>query len=499
MLSKTTVDVASQLAAALTERNVVLSVKGGNPTPLSVMANHLEVGAPGLRRQLTDAGCAKLSAQFLRMNQSEGDTASSVERDELVSLIVKGQQAILTKVRQEIIPKCKEIKGRLDEVIRNEHPNIIVKSVAPPAFLDNDAFVNHIGSYPNKHVLKGEYRSFSLSFPEVEQMIEWAAATPHFDDEEVKTWALEKLTDEKIRYVFGTLFDNSRVMSYHDIPFLRSTNLFMESDELVLAYFLTAYLHDNPQTVRNESVTLDEWEYVLEDLHQLIGIRIFELLKLRQRYYKDGRLILKSSVESVGTTHGHMHVFVNGDLFSSWVSEGGDVKTLLGAAMFEPGRATTKELSEKADMLVNQWDRKHAVIRSQFKAETTRRRRSDIQHAVLDVMGYDNSDQESRYRLREKLGTIKDSDLDNLWGVVFDVVCEVYYPNPIYRQFLDSMSYFSNKVSDSREAALLANIEVFSRWFRTMVTWDHFESDIVDSEESQEEQRSDEPQTTPEG
>lgn len=484
MLSKTTVDVASQLAASLTDRGVVLSVKGGESTPLSVMTNHLETGAPGLRRELTDAGISKLTQQFFEHNQSTGDTPASEERDELVSLIVKGQQAILTKVRQEIIPKCKEVKSLLDDVNRESHPDISVKAVKLPTFLDNDVFLSHIGDYPHQHKLKGQYRSFNLAFPATEQIIEWVANTKHFDNDAVTTWALECLTDEKIRYVFGTLFDFRKQFEYHEISYLRSTNMFMEANELLFAYFLTAYLRDNPQTPRDESVSLEEWEAALNDLHGLLGLRIYELLKIRQRYYKEGKLVLRYNNENVGKPYGHLHVFVNSDVFACWVENGGDVKALLGAGVFATGNTTIKDFEEHGEVLAGQWDRKHAVIRSQFQTEMLLRRRQDTELSITDTI---KSDVTTRMKVREVLSRKNDKDFDDMWKVIFDVVCEVFYPNPIYRQFLDSMAYFGTKTTSSREAALLANIEVLSRWFRTMVTWDHFTPDVVKQPTTQEE------------
>ncbi len=476
MLSKSTVSVAKSLAEQLTARGVVLSLRDGAETPLSKMVGHYEVGAPGLRRELSDAAFSKLSDQFFRLNQSEGDTVSSEERDELIRLIVKGQQNFLATVRQEIIPKCKQAKESLDGLSSQRHPEIAVKTVNLPAFLSNDVFISHIESYPNKAQLKEQYRTFVLPQMSVEQLIDGVATTPHFDEDDVRTWALEQLNADLIHDVFWSLFGERRVLSYHDIFFTRQLNLFRRADLLLFAYFLTAWLCDNPQTVNGESVSLEEWETTMTDLHAMLGLRLHALLLQRAKYFKEGRLVIDYDVNEPSKSYGHLHVYANGDILPSWLENGGDVKELMGAATYNTGNVLLSHFEEHGKALASRWDTKHAIIRAEFYTSQMRSRRKDIAMVVADVFGFDSETHDAAIQYVSK---IPDKKLDDTWGVIFDTVCAVKYPNPMYRQFLDSMTYFGERTVDARETALLSSIEMLSRWFRSMVTWNYFDNDIA--------------------
>lgn len=478
MLTKSTVDVASQLAASLTERGIVLSLKGEGQTPVSVLATHYHVGSPGLRRSLNDAAYRKLNEDFLKRNSEQVSEMVADQRDELVALISEGQINFLKRIRQEILPKCKEVKAAMEEVARKSLPEIEVKKARICPLLSDHALVHHLEEYPRKHVLKSEYRTVKIHTPSTETIIEWAKKTPHFDEDTVGKWLLEDFTSEDIQCVFSELFDGPLVFSHNQLSFTQTSRLFTSSNELLLAYFLTASLKENPVTPSQQSMGLDEWEDIFENLHCLFGVKLVEWFKVRHHYQKTERIVVDYSHYDMTKGGGYLFVRVNPDVYPEWLAKGHSVKTLLGAGVTDNhNTVTAKDFDGHEQRLATLWERKHAVIRSRRAVESTIQYRRSLCHAIFDVFG---GDRECRSKIEAVLSKKNEEQLDNVWDCIFDVVCECYYSNPMYRRFLGFMQHYSAMDKDNREAALLANTEVMALQLRSMVSYDKVELDCVD-------------------
>ena len=483
MLTKSTVDVASQLAASLAERGILLSLKGEVQTPVSVLATHYHVGSPGLRRSLNDAAIHKLNEDFLKRNSEQASEMVADQRDELIDLISTGQTSFLKRIRQEILPKCKEVKEVMEDVTRQHLPEIEVKKANLCPLLADPALVSHLEEYPRKHILKSEYRTVKLPMPSAETIIEWAKQTPHFDEETVAKWLLETFTSEDIRVVFGELFDGHLVFGHGQLSFTRPTRLFTSSNELLLAYFLTAYLKENPVTPSQQSMGIDEWEEMFETLHRLFGVKLIEFFKVRHQYQKTERVVVEYSHQDMTKGGGYLFVTVNPDVYPEWIAKGNTVKTLLGAGVTDNHNTMcAKDFAGSEQRLATLWERKHAIIRSRRSVESTRQYRSSLAHAITNVFGGDRA---KRQEVESLLAKMNETKLDNVWECIFDVVCGCYYPSPMYRRFLGFMQHYSAMDKDNREAALLANTEVMALQLRSMVSYDKVELDCVDLDAGQ--------------
>lgn len=478
MLTKSTISVASQLAASLTERGILLSLKEGAQTPVSVMANHYAIGAPGLRRELNDAAYRKLNENLYKHINVEGIELAAEQRDELVELIATGQKKFLQRVRQEIIPKCKKVKETIQNVVTTKLPEIEIKKVSFCPLLDDPALVEHLSEYPRRHVMASQYRSVNLTTPDAETIIEWAKQTKHFDGDVVGKWLLEHLTTEDIRCVFGELFNERLVFAPNELSFTRQSRLFSSSNELVLAYFLTAYLRDNPGTPTGQSMSLDEWEALFDKLHGFFGLRLVEHMKIRQAYRKMERIVDEYVYSDMSKGGGYLFVHVNPDVYPEWIAKSNSVKTLLGAgANGDHTTVTARDFEGSEERLERLWERKHALIRSRKAVSNLATIRTSIAHAITEEFG---NQRDKRDEVTALLSRKNDSQLDDVWGTIFDVVCSVYYPSPMYRRFLSFLQHYSAMDKDNREAALLANTEVMALQLRSMVTYDKVTFDIVE-------------------
>lgn len=492
MISRATLRIAADLAQSLADSNMLLVPTGEGNTPVSIMADHYHVGAPGLKRHLSYEAIRKLRDDFGRYNNGEGNTVSSEERDHLVELLVKGQTRDLYNIRQVLLPIIKEVHKEVDE--RSAHgnvPDIEVKMVEFSEYLSTPSLVGHLETYRRKATLATEYNTIPVftDMPSDTTLIEMMTAQDYRSKEDAMAWALS-VDKDAIRGMIDQMFIGVRHFPLGEIATLRRHNLLAKSDAVLALYFITGHLRDNPENVAGYS--LEEWEKILGDLHDMLGLKLLELLELRQQYIKQKRLIIHSTVvgeerlEAIG-----VYVQVNSDVAPAWMENGGDVRALLGAAILGGTRVTLNDIDVDKESLIKRWDTKHHLIKLASLDSKHKRTRSFLRNVVKDVLEtHRGSFDDKRYEeVRERVDTVvnalPETDLQAGWTMVCSVVCRVLYPNSMYETFLKTMDA-RGKNLNAREAALLAHIETLALWYRSQVKVMAYTPDIAEAPTTQE-------------
>ena len=395
-----------------------------------------------------------------------------------VGNLVRAVNAMTFTARNVIVPTVDALVNQyLNRQAASNQPNVSVNVFKYNDVHSEPALVNHVSSKYSDVMARPEYRSFILQQLSAEGIVTLVSEkNPHLDRAQVIEWLLEMGAD-RIAAVWTKLFGTSRTFDFTTASWMHPSNWPMQVDELLLAYCLTGSMLEEPREVIGESVDLAEWERAIGVLHELIGSKLLQAYTYRAQDAKNQRLIITSDAKDAMRT-GVVAVLVNGDVYNGWLSAGGDIQALLGAAIYEPALKTAAALAPVAADLSARWSKYYPVLRQACVDNCVRGRRRDVATVFLSssipsVDGLPAIDQGvAQQRLDAELRSVQDDQYDKPFQLFAELVCRVYYPTqPLYVGFMRSMDRYAkiHPEATGRELAVEASLELISTWLCSQI------------------------------
>ncbi len=395
-----------------------------------------------------------------------------------VGNLVRAVNAMTFTARNVIVPTVDALVNQyLNRQAASNQPNVSVNVFKYNDVHSEPALVNHVSSKYSDVMARPEYRSFILQQLSAEGIVTLVSEkNPHLDRAQVIEWLLEMGAD-RIAAVWTKLFGTSRTFDFTTASWMHPSNWPMQVDELLLAYCLTGSMLEEPREVIGESVDLAEWERAIGVLHELIGSKLLQAYTYRAQDAKNQRLIITSDAKDAMRT-GVVAVLVNGDVYNGWLSAGGDIQALLGAAIYEPALKTTTALAPVASDLSARWSKYYPVLRQACVDNCVRGRRRDVATVFLSssipsVEGLPAIDQGvAQQRLDAELRSVQDDQYDKPFQLFAELVCRVYYPTqPLYVGFMRSMDRYAkiHPEATGRELAVEASLELIATWLCSQI------------------------------
>lgn len=395
-----------------------------------------------------------------------------------VGNLVRAVNAMTFTARNVIVPTVDALVNQyLNRQAASNQPNVSVNVFKYNDVHSEPALVNHVSSKYSDVMARPEYRSFILQQLSAEGIVTLVSEkNPHLDRAQVIEWLLEMGAD-RIAAVWTKLFGTSRTFDFTTASWMHPSNWPMQVDELLLAYCLTGSMLEEPREVIGESVDLAEWERAIGVLHELIGSKLLQAYTYRAQDAKNQRLIITSDAKDAMRT-GVVAVLVNGDVYNGWLSAGGDIQALLGAAIYEPALKTATALAPVAADLSARWSKYYPVLRQACVDNCVRGRRRDVATVFLSssipsVEGLPAIDQGvAQQRLDAELRSVQDDQYDKPFQLFAELVCRVYYPTqPLYVGFMRSMDRYAkiHPEATGRELAVEASLELIATWLCSQI------------------------------
>lgn len=395
-----------------------------------------------------------------------------------VGNLVRAVNAMTFTARNVIVPTVDALVNQyLNRQAASNQPNVSVNVFKYNDVHSEPALVNHVSSKYSDVMARPEYRSFILQQLSAEGIVTLVSEkNPHLDRAQVIEWLLEMGAD-RIATVWTKLFGTSRTFDFTTASWMHPSNWPMQVDELLLAYCLTGSMLEEPREVIGESVDLAEWERAMGVLHELIGSKLLQAYTYRAQDAKNQRLIITSDAKDAMRT-GVVAVLVNGDVYNGWLSAGGDIQALLGAAIYEPALKTATALAPVAADLSARWSKYYPVLRQACVDNCVRGRRRDVATVFLSssipsVEGLPAIDQGvAQQRLDAELRSVQDDQYDKPFQLFAELVCRVYYPTqPLYVGFMRSMDRYAkiHPEATGRELAVEASLELIATWLCSQI------------------------------
>lgn len=488
MYKPSTLAVAKPVVDALYVAGIALKPKAAG-YPVGVLADHYHVNITPTHTDLTPEQRVDLKNHFSKCNEVQHQT-SEQEFDQLVELAAHGLTRMLTTVQQVIVPFCKVIKSDFEVMVQRDGiPDISVTPFVYHAIHADSGLVEHVQHNYARVELQPQYRTFLMDRPSLDTLQDWVCRNTHVADESIKGW-FAGLSAEVIDSTWYSLFDTDRSVDLATHYLFNRNQCPTNVDALLLAYFLTIYLATEPQDVKGESVSLEEWESAFQRLHNYFGATLGYAYQRRAQAVRQTKIILSSRV---GTPEeGRIHVVVNGDTWTQWTESGGDVKQVLGAVLVDPARKHAKDLDDAKESLITAWDRKHYIYKSIKADKFSRARRSvltDLLAGKYAGAEYSDhlpplTDEVIRDRAGKYLATVTDKGLECTATVVKDLICAVWYPDTPYCEFLNVMERMGKEHVGMapREVALFSTAEMLAQWLAKQISAYAVDYDIRQSE-----------------
>lgn len=484
MFNESTMSVVAPIAQQLTAGNLMLEVKAPE-YPLAVLTsaltNPVEPNQVGFSHELA------VSTEDAFEAANEVPAAHATEEYATIATRMKeGMQAITYNARNRIVPAIQAlVEAYTQRQQNNVAPTIEINVFEYDPVHSDPRLVNHISSRYAQVALKPSYRSFLMGEMSPEKIIEMVATNnPHMDQVEATDWLL-KMGAVRISALWSELFGKSRELVPNQLEFLAPHRLPFTTDEITLAYCLVGHFIENPEDVIGESVSLEEWSQAMLGLHQLFGAYLLRAYQRRIDAIKRKQIVLSSVGQNPVETR-TVSVMVNGEVYREWLEQGGEVEALLGAAVYAPQYTTAAHFEQGGAVVADRWRKLYPLIRQACIDNAARKRRQDIQALMLSgsrVTGEylpNISYAELQEHTTAALKQVSEADLDNPYMVFAKVVCMVYFPNPIYYQFLEAMNRYSaiHQGVDARELATWALIDVAACWLADQVQVCSFEPNV---------------------
>lgn len=481
MYQPTTLGSIAPLAQALTQANLVLSV--GDPSyPLQAMVNAYGNPVVGDQRPLNDVAMQVAQEDFAEANAEPTEEDGAVV-DRLAKLMATGMLAVTHNARNVIVPAVNAYTAAFNErQAESVQPKIEISVFNYNPVHDDPRLVNHLASRYTQVAQRESYRSFILPKASAEQVIEMVSNNnPHLDAPLVTEWLLHVGADT-IASVWDQLF-SMRVINPLTLPLAQRQRLPFSVDELLLAYCLVGHFIENPTDVQGENVDLEEWSLSMQKLHEFFGAALLGAYGRRAEQLKREVLVLKSDgADPIGRRT--VEVVANGDIYGPWLEQGGDVQVLLGGAILNPSVTRVADFAQHSAVFMQKWLQIYPLLCQALSDDCVRKRREDL----LVVMTSPNKDvatilpqivySELLERLRASLRQTSDKEFENVFLVVTKLVCQAYFPNPVYASFLAEMEHAAkiHGGTDVRSLAAVALIAVGGDWLRSQIQVNGFDS-----------------------
>lgn len=448
-------------AQAYTYQGKVLNFINPN-FPLAVFADGYLTETEATEQPVSQALVTSVESHFETDNSNVPESVED-EREAIIANTRAGIAHLQYNTHNVLIPAIKAMCNSYTELQTTVlQPDIEVETFTVSRLYQDSDLTNHLESSYSRYQTQREYRTFMLEASDAPAIIDLVTHNnPHITREAGFEWALA-IGAEKTVGVWNALFSGGRNLSLSQLPFLRLGNAPFNLDEITLAYFILGALRNTPQDiVVGESVSLEDWNSVMSELHSALGRSLLGALQQRAEARDAGTLVLRSSVTNIEGRAGNkrIRVILNGDVATEWLANN-TVEAILGAAVSNPNLVTTAQLSAEKEKLVAVWNNTYPLLKqatldyanlsrreSVIKAFTTH---VDLLAPMFDVTLDDGLQERISVAIRQ----LDHKLLDNHFMMFTELACKVTDSDNIFRQYLEAIDEYSNTFPNATDREL---------------------------------------------
>ncbi len=231
-------------------------------------------------------------------------------------------------------------------------------------------------------------------------------------------------------------------------------------------------------------VPLNDYRELMAGVIEQSGRGVCRVLETRTRNRLQKRMITRwpqEGAEYMVNNPDAAQIEVNNDLYEEWLEQGGRPEILYGSFITDRNE-NQAQLIERGGEYVIAWSRRAGLVRSAQRSDGFNTTLSALRRSItaqINTMSDDLLPDGSRGplhdRLLEALEVLSINQAAHLYSCAKNLVCNVMFPHTDARLVLDTVDQVGadNPDLDIREVALLATIDILTRWVSQMYTVNH--------------------------
>lgn len=457
MYINSTKSAIRSLTESLTHNGKRLSIMGG---PLAEVAgNYVDVGP--------DENGKFRIADFEEANQ-EPTGASEEAFNAFVGNVVKGVNVIKYRARSVVLPIVKDVFERYKEQVEHQStvPDVRVDIARILPIHYSQGLFDHIQSYTSIELNDGA-RNLPLVRPSDEELIGWLKSSKLVSDDELDAW-LGEVGNNVVAETFCRYFESLSPIDFAKMRGSAHANPQYQMDVWLAAYLMTAYLTANVVDIDGEQPSLTEYRRIMAELHTQFGALLRWAHAQASTLHKKGKLILAADVSNFDNGYGgNASVCVEDKLYSEFISKGGNIEAVLGAALTAGNNLT--DILEGQDRYVQRWRSRYGAVKRLLVTRAESSASNSLYYAAMGVLSdanlnrgyeFDKSRAEELRACLKAVATAKEDAI--VFEQILNVLAPFLYPQTNIVGFLNAMEAAKkNGLCDNpREAATSATIEL---------------------------------------
>lgn len=389
----------------------------------------------------------------------------------LVTKHINYARNVVKPVMMDFAQKLQGFKEELDlkskEVGLGRY-EIIEKSV--PELLRDESFLDTLSRYDNGRVIQpdGSLRLKCMVRSEEELLQLLSTGSARFDG--MIASFVTDLPAKTVERVWLSYFTNQPLLQDQYIN-INAGNVYQRLEIALLVYLFANKIYDDVQE-QEESMLLPVYRETVNQLRDYAGSVIIFSLK---------KAVLNSQGKVIIVDSNERQIFVNGDLYVTWVQNGGKPEVILGSVISSSqyGTApalTETALNEKADSFARTYESYRTFLTVSENNKKIDHLKNFVKLEVLQGLG-DLDELEKSYveknpayfdNVKKELDQIVTNfslkDFDDVHFIARVVIAKIRFYYTSAFEIFESMNEaaIANPEVDPREAALLAAINYLS-------------------------------------
>lgn len=459
MLTKTSLAAAVPLADLLASKGITLIPQPGTPLLELVQASNFALavesqfeGAAPLTDLPMDGYAAKM-----------GESSATDEHDALMAdFVSKAAEAVRFThklARSTVNPQIEQVLAAVQKALDENAVSVLnplnIETREVSALANPDLLNQLAGNYG--HVLSDRL-SLSLRIPMPENIADYLTTGQDFLDGSIADY-VEKIGLEGVAGLWGKLF-GGQASNLQDIVSEHKPDTYADG---VLAMIIVRNMQESiPAGV---PVDLSEYNVYMAKLREQLGRILYNIPSAVKSIFSPDRLVMSAPLGD----NPRGSIVVNGPAYQSYLQQGGTPEAIFGA-LNNGTVPPMADLITQQERYTGHWGRvkerlSGAEVQRRFQAVVTACRQ-----AIAELIAATPDDElrvpraDLHERLNKAIQFLNPGSLEDLYGTVRHLICDVLYPHTGAEQMLVAIDVSAKAGGDVGDAVRDATVDYLVDW-----------------------------------
>jgi hypothetical protein len=461
MLSNTSITSAYNLASIVSRKGKALGVKEGSAlADLLAVCDPLDAGFVGVES-------VDVAPEALVAEATDTD-AHDAEAERIVDLASRAVAFTMDTARNKVNPRIKEVVEKTEAYIdanrmKRMEPLLIEPVFTAPIY-ETAELGDLIAKFSKAQQRDIEPIRLTAQYGDADLMGPLMTGITSFDAEVVNHF---NGREDQVKDLWNRYFSNP-TGQYRDRDW---RNDLRTTDDALVVFLGANALLEADEVPDNLPCSYAAYQAYLAELKEQAASHIQYHLDKTKTAIKSKQLVINAPRANRPGDAVKGVISVHGPVYNAWLAEGGSPEALCGAVA-QAATLNYGSILDNAEQYSSAWQRTLNVLQARASFELRAVTIQGLREALIAV-GRDVPEDEQlisgttlEAAVEARLSKLTDGDLENLYAIAQNEVCDLFYPHTDAKAFLIAM----NKAAEDRpgldikEVALLVAIDYVTGW-----------------------------------